>query len=227
MRTPWSAHRTGLERGRSPWCRSRSSDHAPRGGAPRIVTYDRRRASDLSLVEHRKATMTQPEISATTRHDDVQLLPAAELPVPVAGPWITEREIEAVAEAARNAWYADAGAETRLRGGVRHLLRAPPRAGAAILHVGAAPRTGRGRRRTRRRGGRPRRHVDRDVGADHVRRRDARLRRRRSDHVVHHRRRRSRPRSPTARTRWSSSTSTVACPTWTPSPRSATVTASR
>lgn len=32
-----------------------------------------------------------------------------DFPIPVAGPWITDREVEAVADAARNAWYADAG----------------------------------------------------------------------------------------------------------------------
>lgn len=33
--------------------------------------------------------------------------------IPVAGPWITEREVEAVANAARRSWYADAGVESR------------------------------------------------------------------------------------------------------------------
>jgi perosamine synthetase len=33
--------------------------------------------------------------------------------IPVAGPWITEREVEAVASAARNSWYHDAGVESR------------------------------------------------------------------------------------------------------------------
>jgi perosamine synthetase len=32
--------------------------------------------------------------------------------IPVAGPWVTEREVEAVAAAARNAWYAGAGTES-------------------------------------------------------------------------------------------------------------------
>lgn len=31
--------------------------------------------------------------------------------IPVAGPWITEREVEAVTHAARHSWYADAGVE--------------------------------------------------------------------------------------------------------------------
>src|SRR5689334_3123476 len=31
-----------------------------------------------------------------------------ELPIPIAGPWITDREVEAVADAARNGWYAHA-----------------------------------------------------------------------------------------------------------------------
>jgi perosamine synthetase len=33
--------------------------------------------------------------------------------IPVAGPWITEREVEAVARAARESWYAGAGVESR------------------------------------------------------------------------------------------------------------------
>ena len=33
--------------------------------------------------------------------------------IPVAGPWITEREVEAVAEAARHSWYEDATVESR------------------------------------------------------------------------------------------------------------------
>src|SRR4029079_14375747 len=33
--------------------------------------------------------------------------------IPVAGPWITEREVEAVAAAARGSWYEDATGEKR------------------------------------------------------------------------------------------------------------------
>ena len=33
--------------------------------------------------------------------------------IPVAGPWITEREVEAVAEATRRSWYGGAGVESR------------------------------------------------------------------------------------------------------------------
>ena len=39
--------------------------------------------------------------------------PVPELPIPVAGPWITEREVEAVADAARNAWYRDSNLEIK------------------------------------------------------------------------------------------------------------------
>ena len=33
--------------------------------------------------------------------------------IPVAGPWITEREVEAVANAARNSWFEGASVESR------------------------------------------------------------------------------------------------------------------
>jgi perosamine synthetase len=35
--------------------------------------------------------------------------PSPEAPIPVAGPWITEAEVAAVADAVRTAWYGDAG----------------------------------------------------------------------------------------------------------------------
>lgn len=40
---------------------------------------------------------------------DFVAVPAPDGPIPVAGPWITESEVEAVADAARTAWYAEAG----------------------------------------------------------------------------------------------------------------------
>jgi perosamine synthetase len=44
---------------------------------------------------------------------DAVALPSPDAPIPVAGPWITEAEIDAVSEAARSAWYADAGGITQ------------------------------------------------------------------------------------------------------------------
>jgi perosamine synthetase len=40
---------------------------------------------------------------------DAVVRPGPDAPVPVAGPWITEAEVAAVAEATRTAWYAGAG----------------------------------------------------------------------------------------------------------------------
>jgi len=52
--------------------------------------------------------------------------------IPVAGPWVTEREVRAVADAAQNDWYANAGASVRRfesefasRIGVRHAIAVP------------------------------------------------------------------------------------------------------
>ncbi len=81
--------------------------------------------------------MTQSEMSAS-------LQPAPELPIPVAGPWITEREVDAVAEAARNAWYSEAGAENRgfeaefaAHCGRRHALALPSCTSALHLALDA------------------------------------------------------------------------------------------
>lgn len=69
--------------------------------------------------------------------------------IPVAGPWVTEREVRAVAEAAANDWYANAGASLgrferafASRIGVRHAIAVPHCTAAlhlAMLAFGVGP----------------------------------------------------------------------------------------
>lgn len=69
--------------------------------------------------------------------------------IPVAGSWITEKEVEYVAEAARTAWYADANVyhkrfeEAFARyGGVRHAAALPSCTSAirlSLLALGVGP----------------------------------------------------------------------------------------
>src|SRR5262249_11392431 len=69
--------------------------------------------------------------------------------IPVAGPWITDREVDSVADAARNAWYEGANLyharfETAMARylGVRHAVALPSCTSAlhlALLAAGVGP----------------------------------------------------------------------------------------
>src|SRR5262245_52422664 len=69
--------------------------------------------------------------------------------IPVAGPWVTEREVRYVAEAAAHDWYAHAGESVRrfeqafaARIGVRHALAVPHCTAAlhlSMLALGLGP----------------------------------------------------------------------------------------
>ena len=107
--------------------------------------------------------------------------------IPVAGPWITEREVEAVAarrpELVVRRTPASRAGRSRPSSppptGRRHAIALPSCTAGLHLSLHGA------RRRAGRRGDRARDDMDRDRRADRLRRRHADLRRRRARHVVH------------------------------------------
>ena len=141
--------------------------------------------------------------------------------IPVAGPWVTDLEVQYVAEAAANDWYANAGQSVGMfeREFAAELGVAPRRRRAA-LHVGAAPRHPGARHRPGRRGHRARVDLGGHRRAAGLRRRDPGLRRHRSGLVVHLGRPRSSSASRRGPRRSSPSTCTARSPTWTRSGRS-------
>ena len=105
--------------------------------------------------------------------------------IPVAGPWVTEREVRYVAEAAGNDWYGHAGESLRRfelafaeSVGVRYAIGVPHC--TAALHLAMLAFGSWARRRSDRAGS----HLGGDRRADLLRWRDAGLRRRGPHDVV-------------------------------------------